>query len=485
MSVQDPSLPIKNIASNQNIRSGVFIGLALPLTLYLSSGLVVLGLDKFHYILAGGKKFATFPDFPNHLGLSLTYLVLVLIHLLWFLGTQPSYKCPHFSQALQQCAIFLGLAFLAYPLGNDVYLYLHFGLMNLSHVDPFTTDAGAFISGLSPFVDWKQTSTYGPISQLLFTIAAATIQFHPLIAVYAFKAICLAVHIFNGYLIWQTLPINQREKIAIAYLLCPVLLMEQVGSAHVDVFVCTGILLLAICFIKGHYARAFLPLWGGFLAKTLPVIWMPMLICFLIRKGRWLKLLLGLLASLSIAITLSQTILFTVDAWRSLFNPGVTGQYQSSIHALLRAWMETLKSFIPEAPSSSQQKYLLLALSRYTLIGFSLFYCWILWQLFCKPIYSASKFLEDIGWVTLTLMVFATSWVMPWYVSSLYAIAAILPNARLFGLTVLMFGVSSSAMYWLQGDSGLRSLVSVGIPALTLLFGSKLLAEKSSPTKSG
>jgi alpha-1,6-mannosyltransferase len=83
--------------------------------------------------------------------------------------------------------------------------------------------------------------------------------------------------------------------------------------------------------------------------------------------------------------------------------------------------------------------------------------------------------LEDMGWVTLVLMLYGTSWLMPWYVSILYPIAAVLPTARLFGLTVLMFGVSSAAMYSLQADAGLRSLVAIGLPTWTMLLGAWVL----------
>ncbi len=423
------------------IGAAAFIGIALPLALYLSGALTILGIEKFHYVLAGGKRFATFPNLASHLGISLSYLALVLLHVVWFLGTPASaYSYPKFSSLLQRAGIFLVLAFVAYPLGNDIYLYLHSGLMNLSAIDPFTLQAGAFTSELSPFVDWKQTSTYGPISQRLFTAAAVLVTLHPVLAIYGFKVFCLLAHILNGLLVWKILPPNMRGKVAIAYLLAPVLLMEQVGSAHVDVFVSTSILLTALCLFKGLYSRAFLAIWGGFLTKTIPVIWLPLLLCFLVRKRRWVNLLLGLLASIAIAIGLWKTVLPNLASWSSLLNPGVVGQYQSSLPALLRAGLETFKALDPAAPSPAAQKYWLLQ--------FSAFYAWVVLQIFRRPAYSAMTLLEDMGWVALVLMLYATSWLMPWYVSILYAIAAVLPSARLFGLTVLMFGVSSSAMYY-------------------------------------
>ena len=465
---------VKTAPAQNLLGIGALLGV-VPLSIYLSISLTLLGLDKFHYILAGGKKFATFPNASTHLGISLSYLILVLLHLIWLLGTPYSYYPARFRDVLKRVAIFLLLAWVAFPLGNDIYLYLHFGLMNLSHVDPFTTPAGGFLSGLSPLVDWKQTSTYGPISQLLFSLSAATIALHPILAIYIFKGICAIAHLFNGYLIWHILPPLQRGKITTAYLLCPLLLLEQVGSAHVDVFVNTCVLVMAACLLKQRYTMAVLALWGGFLAKTIPIIWMPLVGLFLIRQQRWKQLAIALLVSLLVVATLSLTVLPNLQSWRSLLNPGVVGQYQSSLPSLLRASFETLQIFAPGFLPLGDQKQVLLNTARYGLLIFAIFYAWTVLQMFRQPTYSALNLIEAIGWVTLVLMLYSTAWLMPWYVSVLLAIAAVIPSAQVFGLTTLMFMVSSSAIYWLQGDAGLRSLVTLGLPTLALMIGSKLL----------
>jgi alpha-1,6-mannosyltransferase len=231
---------------------------------------------------------------------------------------------------------------------------------------------------------------------------------------------------------------------------------------------------VAACLIKQRYAIAFLALWGGFLAKTIPIIWMPLLGVFLIRRQYWKQLAIALLASLFIVATLSLTVLPNLQSWRSLLNPGVIGQYQSSLPALLRASFETLQIFLPGFLPLSDQKQVLLRVARSGLLVFALFYGWVMLRMFWKHTYSAMHLLEAMGWVTLVLMLYSTAWLMPWYVSVLLAIAAVIPTARVFGITTLMFMVSSSAMYWLQGDAGLRSLVALGLPTLALIVGFRL-----------
>jgi len=463
--------------SKSTLTHGLLLGTALPLAGYLAISMMILGLDKYHYILAGGKRFATFPNTQSFLSISLIYLALGLLHFFWVIGSDRPMPVPNFSSILKLSSIFLLLAWIAYPLGNDVYLYLHVGLMNLHQTDPFVTPAGVFLSPVTPFVDWKQTSTYGPISQLMFTLSAIAVPIHPVLAVYLFKTICLGTHILNGFLVWKVLPEQHRGKLTIAYLLAPVLLVEQVASAHVDVFVSTSVLLAAVCLFSRRYATAFLPLWGGFLAKTIPILWIPLLGLFLIRQRRWKQLVLGLLLSLAIVGLLSITVLPGINAWRSLFNPGVTGQYQSSIHAFIRAALETLPYFVDNAPPASQYRDWLLNLSRYTLIGFLVFYLWTCLRMFRRN-YQVANLLQDMGWVSIVLMLYATSWLMPWYVSILYAIAVTIPHARLLGLTTLTFGLSSIAMYLLQGDAGLRSLCAFGLPTVVLLLGAIMGRQK-------
>ncbi len=462
-------------------KAGVITATALLCATYLSIALIDLGLDKFYYILAGGKKFATFPDLISQIGIGGSYLALAILYLVWFLGIDRRATVLTFSEILKKTAAFWLIALLAYPLGNDIYLYLHSGLMNLSGVNPFITRAALFLSQLSPFVDWGQTSTYGPVSQFLFTISAAILSIHPILAIYVFKVFCLILHLFNGYLVWQLLPLEaesprfNRDKIAIAYLVNPLLLMEQVGSAHIDVLVSTSAIVLVASLARQRYWLSVVALWGGFLSKTIPLIWVPLVAIFLVRHRRWNLLLKASLASLGMIWVLSASELPGLTAWSSLLNPGVAGQFQASLHTIARFGLDLVRIFIPGSIGMSQQQVILLMLTRLTLLWFAGFYALTAWRACRQWNYSDHDLVEDIGWLTLVLLLFATPWLMPWYASIVLTIAALIPRARLFGLTSLAFGLSSSAQYLLQGHSSLKGLVSFGIPLLVLCVGAKIL----------
>ncbi|MBD2079361.1 hypothetical protein [Leptolyngbya sp. FACHB-17] len=460
------------------------ITIALMLTTFLSVVLLYLGVDKFYYVLAGGRKFATFPDLRTQLAIGGSYLLLSIVYLIWLANLLSSswvHSTWSFRTILLRTSFFWISAFIAYPLGNDTYLYLHAGLMNLSGANPYLIRAASYITQLSPYVDWGQTSTYGMLSQVLFTFSAVFITISPIVALYVFKLICLLLHLLNSYLIWRWLPVPERSRITIAYLLHPLLLMEQVSSAHVDILVSTSLIIFALSFARQRFWITFAALWGGFLGKTLPIIWAPWVAVTLLRQGHWKWLIAMILGSGAIMTGLSFTVMPNLAAWQSILNPGVAGQYQSSLMAISKFALDLVRIFKPEQLTLLQQQAMLTKLSSAALLGFFGFYCWQLWRSDKRWSQTPQMLLEDMGWTTLVLMLFATSWLMPWYCSILITFAALVPQARLFGLTTLAFAFSSSAQYLFGLNSSLKSLISIGIPLLALIIGAIMLRSKHTP----
>ncbi|MBD1822844.1 hypothetical protein H6F51_10100 [Cyanobacteria bacterium FACHB-DQ100] len=460
------------------------ITIALMLTTFLSVVLLYLGVDKFYYVLAGGRKFATFPDLRTQLAIGGSYLLLSIVYLIWIanlLSSSWMHSTWSFRTILLRTSFFWISAFIAYPLGNDTYLYLHAGLMNLSGANPYLIRAASYITQLSPYVDWGQTSTYGMLSQVLFTFSAVFITISPIVALYVFKLICLLLHLLNSYLIWRWLPVPERSRITIAYLLHPLLLMEQVSSAHVDILVSTSLIIFALSFARQRFWITFAALWGGFLGKTLPIIWAPWVAVTLLRQGHWKWLIAMILGSGAIMTGLSFTVMPNLAAWQSILNPGVAGQYQSSLMAISKFALDLIRIFKPEQLTLLQQQAMLAKLSSAALLGFFGFYCWQLWRSDKRWNQTPQMLLEDMGWTTLVLMLFATSWLMPWYCSILITFAALVPQARLFGLTTLAFAFSSSAQYFFGLNSSLKSLISIGIPILALIIGAIILRSKHTP----
>ena len=500
-------MTIKN-TKNQNILAS----LALTLSLILCIELIILGYTNYNK-----EHVSDFTKGLFHLHstfnfrLSLEYIGLNIFYLIWLIQNKKDAKSHSFRNIIKCTYLFVTIAFVAYPTTKDVYLYLQYGLMDLNGINPFINAAGTFSSKLSPLLDWKQSSTYGPVSQLFFMAAASFISINLVSGVYVFKIICLALHVVNGYLIWQHLKLfPHQSKITIAYLVNPVLLLEHVTNAHTDVFICTGLICLIRCLKYRHYVAAFLTIWVGFLTKTLPIIWLPLVSVFLVRQQRWKSLLVATFISLAIIVACYCSILPTAGAWKSLLNQGVKGQTTGSLHNVIWTALDNSQYFSPRLITHLKQIILSIfncnilsyfgycytwvlskplkriIISAFTIItysGFALYYTWVLFKPYFKRGYSEANLILSIGWVTLVLLLFSAPWYQPWYPSILLPITALNINSRHFVITSLTFCLSSSCSYYALGYGPdffgvIGSLFAVGPAIVVLLFGTRLWALK-------
>jgi alpha-1,6-mannosyltransferase len=467
-------MTLRNMTNNQKKITVLAVGLSLIFCAELTG----MGFAKFNSVSSGGENFY---DFPAR-GFSWTrfivntaYISLNTIYVIWLLQYKRNNNYSNFLKLFRHAAIFIIIAFVTYPFSSDIYLYLQYGLMGLNGINPYTNPAFSFSSVLSPFLHWGQTATYGPISQLFFIAAASTVAVSPILGVYVFKIFCVIIHGINAYLIWNLLKTSTNQsKITMAYLINPLLLSEHLSGGHVDVFLCNTLIILIGCLYYRYYIAASLAIGIGFLVKTLPIIWLPMVSSFLLRQRRWKALAIAALLYFVIIILLSYTVLPTVEAWKSLLNPGVEGATSRSLHHLLNLSLNYLPNISPQT-----QEIILSVFKFLTYLSFAIYYIWTVLQPYLRRSYSEANLISDIGWSTLVLFLFATPWVMPWYPSVLLPVTALSIHSQLFVLTSLTFCLSSSVI--VGGGSGgsalsiITSLTTVGPPILVLLFGRQFL----------
>lgn len=451
----------------------VMMVLAVIISLILCIELAIRGYSFYHQAIILGIRPAD--EFPNHFfrfRVGLEYALLNIIFLTYLIVNKQRIEFSNFKKVFQCTSVFLIIAFISYPITGDVFQYLHYGLMGLSQVNPFVTDAGDFSSPLLPLLSWKQSSTYGPVSQIVFTIAAAFTSLHSILALYVFKLFCLTFHLINAFLIWRQLKDNSWQSlITFAYLINPYLLFEQVVNAHLDVFVATVLLLIIISLRHRRYLVSIALTWVGFLTKTLPIIWLPLLLLFLFKVRGWKFLFTALLFSALLILILSQTVLPTYSAWESLLNPGVGGKASGSIHNLLLK-LAKLQS-LPISPALKE--YFSNKFGFIAYASFSLFYLYKMTRLYFKERYAETDLILDIGWVTLALLLFATAWYRPWYASILLAIAALNPQSSIFVFVSVFYCLFSSHYYYLFGPDTIYSVVTVLPPIAVLLSRQRLL----------
>jgi alpha-1,6-mannosyltransferase len=446
------------------------------------------GYDFYTGIISGHKAIddVDLSGYLDRFRIGCQYLGLTVIYLIWLLRDKQKYRFSDFADILRSGGIFLAIAYIGYPVTHDIYLYLKSGAMALNGVNPYLTQSGDFTSVLSPFIFWNQTSTYGPVSQIFFMISAYFIPVHPLVGVYIFKLICLGAHILNAYLIWRHLkPYSYQNKMAIAYLLNPLLLFEQVTEAHVDVFVCTSIIFLITSLRNGFYIIAALAIWLGFLSKTLPIIWLPLFAVFLVKQRHWKSLSATILVSCLILLVLRFSLLPSWAAWTSLFNPGIGNLISGSLQDLLRLILNSpLAAYLLSDWAINSKTTILTGFRYLAYFGFCVYYAAIALTSFFSKNYWENKLISDMGWVTLVLLLFATPWLMPWYPSILLPFIALNINSRLFVVTSFTFATCLSCSFYLLGYGPLYGQILPGaigtvlatIPAIAvLLLGSKTL----------
>lgn len=462
--------PLKNYLKNEKILYAVALAASIIFCISMTS----MGITKFYSVLQGGENYGDFPTSgfsAIRLLINGSYLIATVTYIIWLIKKKQIGSS--FLGIFKYAIPFLALALIAYPQSNDIYMYLQYGAMNLNKINPYLNISSTFVSNVSPFLNWSQTSTYGPVSLFFFSVSALAVPISPLVGVYIFKLICVLVHTLNAYLIWRLLTnSDRRNQIAMAYLINPMLLNEQIANAHLDVLVANTLIVLIGCLYYRRYIFAVLAIWVGFLVKTLPIIWMPLVFAFLCKHRRWKDLAASFLLSLLIIAVINSTFLPTVSAWKSLLNPGVSWVTARSFHDAINLSLHFLPNVSLKTASRIQ-----LFIKYFSYLSWIIYYARTLIKSYFSKNYSEINLVSDIGWTTLTLFLFATPWLMPWYPSILLPIAALSINSPNFVLTTLTFCLSISII--LGGGDGktvlslVTTLLSVVPTTAVLILGRK------------
>ncbi len=430
--------------------------------------------------------------------ISLEFLALCGLYLIWLIQSRPKTIASRYLELLKHASSFLIVAWLAHPLTSDIHLYLQYGLMSLYRINPYITAAIDFDSVVSTFLDWGQTSTYGVVSLFLFAISAKFVETNIYIGVYLFKLFCLSFHILNSYLIWRALKANaHRHKITLAYLLSPVLLFQQVTEAHIDVFLCTVVIAIDQLLKTRRYLLALLSTSVGFLTKTLPIIWIPLIGVFLIRQKCWRTLVKFTVICAIGVLILHFTVFPTSGAWKSVLNPGVEGMTAGSWHTVLQGVLSRTQAIVPNPTArsivlDSTQAMIWGLFNRFTLLVFAAYYGITMYRIYRNRFILESQLMIQIGWVTFVLFAFATAWYQPWYATILLPVAVLNLQAPFFAITVFVFSLTGTAAnlalgYGIGTAGILAAILTMGSTIVVLLLRPKIMAylEAKVPRESG
>jgi alpha-1,6-mannosyltransferase len=422
------------------------------------------------------------PTILQYVESGILYLGLISIFSIWLLTTSThqlgDLQRTSFRRLVVVSSPFLLLAFLSYPSTSDIFTYLHSGLMVLNGVNPYLVPAGSFQSPISPHLYWDQTSTYGPLSQLVFALAGAPASYSVTVAVYWFKFICLFFHLLSAFLIWEfSAKSLDRSLVSLAYLVNPIMLFEYIAQAHVDVLLNFITIASLILLFKQRYVLSSIGLMAGALCKTLPVIWLLLLGSYLIGRRLWKPLAYSVLLGICVCALLWATVLPTFRAWVSLLNAGVVWQTAGSIHNILDSTLNYGADLLPSVVSGVRRYRITMPFKVLTYGLYFSFFLWLCCQRLRHP-RDEKQLVLDMGWSALVLFLFATPWYQPWYATILISFVAILAarggkeGIALFGMAAAAYGISSTSYYVLsfpEGFFAVASLITVA-PVLSVLL---------------
>jgi len=227
----------------------------------------------------------------------------------------------------------------------------------------------------------------------------------------------------------------------------------------------------------------------GVLAKTLPIIWIPLLGMFLVRERRWKTLFKFVLIGAIAVLALSLTLLPTIDAWRSILNPGVKGMTAGSWHTVLQGILLRTQAIVPSGSAQlvpgSIQALIFDLFNRFTLLLFAVYYGVTLYRIYRNRAILESELIVQIGWVTFVLFAFSTAWYRSWYATILLPIAALNLQSRFFAILSFVFSsvstITSLSLGYETNTAGiLAALLTMGSAIVMLILRPKIMPKLES-----
>ncbi|MDO7875899.1 glycosyltransferase 87 family protein [Hymenobacter sp. ASUV-10] len=178
-------------------------------------------------------------------------------------------------------------------LSDDFYRFRWDGLLVANGINPFQfrpteiAPAVALKPGLQPTLAHlfprlnspDYYSVYPPVCQFIFGAAAKLFPASEIGFIIALRLILLAAECASAWLLLQLLELlKQPRKLALYYLLHPLVIIELVGNLHFEVLVIALVLLAAWLLARQKTHRSALALALAVATKLLPVVVLPLLI---------------------------------------------------------------------------------------------------------------------------------------------------------------------------------------------------------------
>jgi len=369
--------------------------------------------------------------------------------------------------------VLFGVTLLFIPgiMSQDMFLYGLYGrLVTIYHVNPYTTALALYKhdllqQGLSGSIS---NALPGPVWMdvcIVIALLSGTSVAHVIIG---FRALGLAAHLANAFLIWLILAKQKPElrvSATILYAWNPLVLLLAVNGMHLDIFLILFVLLAIFTFQRKSFLLGWVFLILASLINLLALLLLPLFLRLLAKETQGKQAGARLLWWLGIiGITALVVVLAYLPYWQGW---GITGIMANAQHVFLQdsaansldAALRSLPVHLPAALFWLAMPHHWMLLAAIVVGSLLLLGTWLTDTVYLAIVFS--------GWIWLALLVLLPAY-WPWYALLPLALALCSTNRRTILLaTLLALGalVSLYALLWQPAWSGL-ALLTVGLPAL-------------------
>ncbi len=453
----------------------IFLAFFISFTIYLLA--FTLPFNLFTY---AGRSPVSFPEIAKHEWIpALAFLlVFVVLFLVYILAYRICRRHPDVWSARLIILSGLGLALaliMTYPIGaSDVIDYVAHG-EELAHLgaNPMVTPPASTEGGV--FTDYSayrySTSGYGPVFTWISALVAKVMGRESLaLNILGFKVVALAAYLVQALVIHAILKRRQPEFSTAGLLLFawnPLILYEFAANAHNDATM-MAFAMLGIFFWDRRrplLMAAFLT--ASFLVKIPTAPLLPLFILSAARQESSTRRSLTTLVGCGLV-----SVILVVITYLPLPN------YQQALTNLAHR-SHLFTHSLPTIASKALQLYgleetIAQAIARTAaLLALFTWYLFQLWRTWRQP---STVLLRSFDTV-LFLLLFATLWFQPWYVTWLVALGALRPRppapsqAALFSFCVLLsYVVYGFVWFWIRGIANWGDMLGINLIAVGTSF---------------
>ncbi len=368
-------------------------------------------------------------------GFSLAVVAEILLYLLAFWAVLPLRSSRSGVLVLLLVVPIAIPLVLCYPGGaGDVYAYVaEADAVVRYHLNPFFVPVSAIPGNrLLPFLDYpNETTHYGPLWLVIGVVVRYLSGPNLLANLLAFKVVAVLCLLAVAWMVCQTLRRTRPEAAVPAALLIawnPLLLFELSQNAHNDIAMTVFVALAFVLQSRGLSRWAIVALIAASLVKYTAAVLVPLfLLVDLHRAGPWRTWIVGAILDTAAALAVGSVLLVFLG-FNGTFGilEKLSEWFTTSPSAVAYYWL--LQSMPPQEAAS--------LLSDLSKVIFAVIYLVVVMRLWRQP---ATLFTSSL-WATAALLIVATSWFQPWYLTWAIPLAALsatpLSGAALVGMTL-------------------------------------------------